>query len=154
MFGEFFKKRFRARSGSVLIWTLVSMFVLTILISAVFYITTVSHQQTGVSQAKTQAYYTAESLNECIADWISEEKQPSFKTELKDGAVVMDYSEADLGAKMGSAKTMVEYADENCSVIRITTTAMYGGCKETIVTTMNSHSIKHEHGVQVELAVS
>jgi hypothetical protein len=144
------KKHVIARDGSALIWSMVVVIVLLTLIGVMASVVQTSYQGQKVSQISTQAYYTARSVNERIADWLRDtpnempgegaSDQQTFIKNLKDacpGSITQSYDAAvlDPDGKMGSAEAEVAINDEG-TVIMITVAAIFAGDSETVVSTL------------------
>ncbi|MDR2672625.1 MAG: hypothetical protein LBC35_04955 [Coriobacteriales bacterium] len=152
-------KKDNSRQGSTLIWAMVLSVVLSLILVLVFMIIGLSQRQTVASQVKTQAYYTAETINEKLVNWFVGTPQALpvdttdpvyvryhdawaflenlWMTQDESGPIVETYTEADLGGTMGSAKTRFEFLGSTQDTLQITTTATYGGATETLQSTMN-----------------
>jgi hypothetical protein len=128
----------RNKQGSTLIWALVATIILGLIITSIFAITATTISTTKNSQIHTQAYYTAQSINDRIATWLTNipyypndpatelnpdddplladfEDQYDFiqklivKSSTVTPSVTMNYTQADLGSGMGSATTSIEF---------------------------------------------
>jgi type II secretory pathway pseudopilin PulG len=139
-----------ARDGSALIWSMVVVIILLILIGIMMTVAQASYHGQKVSQISTQAYYTARSVNERIADWLRDtpnempgagaSDQQTFIQKLKDespNSITQSYDASDLDpdGKMGSAEAEVAINDEG-TVITITVAGIFADNRETVVNTL------------------
>jgi hypothetical protein len=149
-----------ARGGSALIWALIIAVVLLILIGVMTTVTQRSFHGQKLSQADVQAYYTARSVSELIANWLNGapldthsgmtmSDPQAFIEDLKDEKIISgSFSEDQLdpsgNGKMGRAEAVlsINAADpdetKRNTVITITVTAYFAGGDETIVSTLRA----------------
>jgi len=129
--------------------------VLTLIIMTLGFIVSYNYRTTMLDRTMTQAYFTAVSINERIATWLTD--VPSLETGLDPSSenyismiepfmfveklaedwpnpVVENYTETELGVNMGVATTTVGFTSDSFDEIAITTTAEYSGSKETVTT--------------------
>lgn len=137
---------------------MVASLVLTLLIAAIIAIISYNYNTTSLDRTKTQAYYTAQTVNERIVNWLSGTPSPdtaldptssnyeavkdpyNFVRDLIadwDTPEVQSYTEEELGPGMGTATTTVEFTTNRFDEIQITTTAEYAGVSETLSTLMH-----------------
>jgi len=180
------RKRTEPRQGSALIWAVVVTIVLVIMIAIIGSVVMTSSHNTARLQVETQAYYTARTLNESLADWIhGQEWNDSYsaavvsaplsdsqtfvkclingsgwpvgvKTADSGHTIVMSFSEADLGGKMGKADATITInsgeADptKQNTEITIETVGYFGDDTETITTKLfllNESSVREIRAV-------
>jgi len=151
------RKLLKSKKGSTLVWALVVTVVLSLILTTILSITLFDFHRTKQSQVNTQAYYTAQSINSRIAEWLTntpafEDKEPvpkdslstdysspwNFLEDLKSGPITSHYREVDLGPGMGEATTTVEYTSDSFDEFTITTTANCMDQTDTLVTYMNA----------------
>jgi hypothetical protein len=128
---------------------MVAVVVLLILIGVMAVVAQSAYRSQKLSQAETQAYYTAHSVNERITDWLSGTSdgdgvtdQQRFIAGLKQkphAPIAQSYDAADLDpsgeGKMGSAEVEISISDDE-KVITIRVTGHFAGDSETIVSTL------------------
>ncbi|MDR1088184.1 MAG: polymer-forming cytoskeletal protein [Coriobacteriales bacterium] len=179
-------RRGRARipetRGSTLTWVMIVAIVLTLVIASIGAIISFNFHATTLNRTQTQAYYTAQSVNARIVNWLSGVPAPdsldpldapdnyaavqepyefiqNLKTAyLADGSAeypeVQDYSEADLGGNMGTATTTVEFTSKVCNELKITTTATYADTQETLSTSLYLQQLSHFNAIKTDFDYS
>jgi hypothetical protein len=127
----------KSSKGSTLVYVLVTGIVLTLILAIILSMLTFNQHRTRLQKTHTQAYYTAQTMNERIATWITgipglddegngtlpdadadiwtEKADPiAFLANLKtrpDYKIVQENSAEDLGGQVGSATTTIQYRD-------------------------------------------
>jgi hypothetical protein len=141
-----------SRDGSALVWSMIVVIVLLILIGVMASVVQASYHGQKASQVSTQAYYTARSVNERVANWLNgtaneapgagATDQQTFIERLKNAypvPITQSYSAADLDpgseGKMGSADVEVSINDQQ-TVITIKATGRFADDSETVVSTL------------------
>jgi len=153
------------KSGSTLTWVMIVSIVLTLMIVTMLSVISYNSHTTNLARTQTQAYYTAQTVNDRIVNWLTGTpterplptasnydeviKQFEFIEMLKAaGSWSEPYDAVELGGNMGTATVELVYTVEQyVDTITITTTAIYDGVSQTLVSEMNTRRMSSFYSV-------
>ncbi|MDR2156708.1 MAG: hypothetical protein LBO81_02870 [Clostridiales Family XIII bacterium] len=139
----------RMRRGSVLIWSLIAIFILTLLVAGSLLLVSSRQQQNASGRMDTQAYYTASSVTKAMADWIVDENasDPSGGKTSADflnwlqtqegGTASIDIPQTELPLGRGTCRVTFTLGEEDDAGLLIETTAEYAQSAYTIKVAMS-----------------
>jgi hypothetical protein len=150
----------RGRRGSALVWALMISIVLLIIIGIMATVVQTSFHGQKVSQVKTQAYYTAQTVNDRIANWLnntpeSTSEAPSYQQQFisalkqsRSKTETYTAEQLDAEGKMGSAKAEISINDggaadpdgaQKDTIITIKVTGYFADDSATVVSTLRTY---------------
>jgi type II secretory pathway pseudopilin PulG len=136
----------KANRGSVLIWALIAVLVLSIMLATGLAIVSASMNRATSDHSNQQAYYTAMSITKTYADWLRntsetdqnmQAQREKFMESLETNkSFIYDFTAADLGTGMGDCRVEITYTDDDPKKIKIVSTATYQEQESTVTATL------------------
>ncbi|MDR1082636.1 MAG: hypothetical protein LBL27_02065, partial [Coriobacteriales bacterium] len=140
-------QRMALRGGSTLVWVMVVILVLVVVLGIGLTATSSRFGLSVTRHEQQQAYYTALSSTNTIADWLTTSTADNAKKEKAekllgtipgpgDNPNNIDITEDGLPAEVGTCTVNLRYVDSKKSTLKIASTAVFAGVSETVSLTL------------------